>query len=173
MIICISGYTGSGKTTVGELLAKELGIRHIAHSYKDFASGKENVINVIKKADSRFAKNFDSQVVKEAKKQDCVVTTWLGPWLIKEATLRIWLNASLESRAKRIARDKGMSVAKAKKYVMEKDKLTAAHFKRIYKIDLADHSQFDAEINTEKYKPKELASIIAYLSIEKSKRRFD
>ena len=42
MIIAISGLTGSGKNTLGELLAKRLGYKLVCPTFKDLAA-KEGV----------------------------------------------------------------------------------------------------------------------------------
>ena len=92
MIICISGYTGSGKTTLGDALAKKMGIKHVGISHKtQFVSNPSDTLEFTKRNTSAsFEKSFDELVVEEAHKQDCVVTSWLSPWFIKDASVRVW-----------------------------------------------------------------------------------
>ncbi len=165
MIICISGLSGSGKTTIASLLAKEMKIRHVNRSYKEFAKG-ENLTDFVKKVKPSFDRKFDREVIKEANGQNSVVSTWLGPWTIKNSTLNVWLNASFDARAKRKAKDLGMSVGSAKKYVKERDSTWPNHVKKVYGIDvIKDHDVFDIEINTERMTKKQIVEAIAMLSL--------
>ncbi|MGC8622861.1 MAG: AAA family ATPase [Candidatus Micrarchaeia archaeon] len=178
--ICLSGLTGSGKTTLGTLLSKELNIRHItkdqARSYqemlKELSATKSKVLRLGQVAVPKYAKDFDSEIAKEAEKYNCVVSTWLSPWVIKGATLRVLLYCSFDERARRKARQLHISISKAKEYVKAKDAYAERSFKKIYGIDIRDHSVFDLAINTEKLNHKEVVSIISMLSIMRDKRRF-
>lgn len=173
MIICISGYTGSGKTFIAERLAKMLKIKHIARGYKVYASNHKEFFAVLKNADKKFAQKHDRLVIEEANKQDSVVSTWLGPWLIKNSTLNVWLEASLKERAKRLSNELKMPLQKTTKYIREKDRLTKKHFYEVYKIDMDKKDIFDLQINTEKLKIDQIVSIIAFLSLEKEGKRFE
>ncbi|MEM3227444.1 MAG: cytidylate kinase family protein [Candidatus Micrarchaeaceae archaeon] len=179
--ICISGLTGSGKTTLGTIISKELGILHITKAQTQTYSEIENrlkekpnrALSIGQSATPKYAKLFDSEIVKAASKHNCVVTTWLGPWMIKDATLRIWLNASFEERARRKANDMRISLKKAKAYVLEKDFYAIKQFRRIYGIDIIhDHNIFDLEINTEKLDHTKVAAVVSMLSLLKDSRRF-
>ncbi len=172
MIICISGLTGSGKSTVGKLLAKDLRIRHIDKSFKEFATGSA-LVALDRQAKPSFDRAFDKEVVKEAKAGDSVVTTWLGPWMIKGSTLNVWLSAGFDTRVRRIANVNRMTLKDAKIYTKGKDSAVVARIKKAYGIDiLKDHNMFDLEINAERIRPKESASLIAMLSMEKEGKRF-
>ena len=175
MRICISGMTASGKTTLGKLIARELNVEHItkektkeyAKLMNDLEQRKDAKLALAQTADSRYAKDFDAEIIKAAKGKNCVVSTWLAPWLIKDATLRVWLNASPAERYRRKARDLGVSIRKAEKFVKEKDSLAAKGFKKVYGIDINDHSVFDIEINTEKLDHKKVVAVISMLAMLK------
>jgi predicted cytidylate kinase len=172
--ICISGLTGSGKTQLSKDLAKALNIAYISkelsNTYKQFNKGKRSANEqIIQMADPKYAKSFDNEIKELAASKDCVVSTWLGPWIVKNATLRVWLNASFEERARRKSVQKKMSIDEAKKYVKKKDSVAIESFKKIYGIDIMDHSNFDIEINTEKIHRKGVIALIALASAEKSK----
>ncbi|MDE1870648.1 MAG: cytidylate kinase family protein [Candidatus Micrarchaeota archaeon] len=171
LIITISGLTGSGKTTLGRKIGKMLGIRHIWKTHKAF-SGKAKVVEFTRKASVGFERSFDRNIVGEAGKQDCVVTTWLGPWLIKEASVRVWLYADIGSRIRRKADELKVSAVMARKYVEEKDKLNKVRFKKIYGIDIDDHGGFDLLINTSRLSPGQCANMVIFLTQEKMKKKF-
>lgn len=172
--ICISGFSRSGKTSIGEVLAKELNIMHITkYSAPSFKKHEKEIINnAIQTADKRYANSFDDEIAELAKKNDCVVTTWLGPWTIKDATMRIWLSAGFDERAKRCADEGKISADEAKVFIKEKDELTVGAFRELYNIDVKDHAFFDMMINTERLSLKESVSLISMLAIGKEKFRF-
>jgi predicted cytidylate kinase len=172
MIICISGLTGSGKTTVGKLIAKELGIKHIDRSFKEFATGRA-LIAFDRSAKPSFDRAFDREVIKEARAADSVVTTWLGPWMIKGAALNVWLGAGLDTRVRRIASANRLTLREAKSYTRAKDGAVVARIRKAYGIDiLKDHNVFDLEVNTERLHPKQTAALVAMLAVEKGGKRF-
>lgn len=178
MRICISGLSSSGKTTLGYTLAKELNIMHITKhmvkSFKDFEEDQKrnNEIVIVQTADKRYADAFDREVIELAEKNNCVVTTWLAPWIIKDPTLRIWLTASFEERVRRHAKDKKKSIKESEEFIKKKDSMTIQEFKNLYKIDVMDHSNFDLEINNERFEVKDVASTIAMLALTKEKIMF-
>ncbi len=177
MKICIGGFTSSGKTTLGETLSKELGIRHINPSYKSMVKNDEKKViglldDLMVKEDKDVAKDFDAEVVKMSNEGDCVVSTWIGSWIIKDATARVWLNASQETRAARRAKAKGMDQDEALEFINEYDRKSSDYFKGVYGIDVTDHSIFDIELNTEKLSISDMASIVSLLAAQKDTERF-
>ncbi|MBU0528054.1 MAG: (d)CMP kinase [Candidatus Micrarchaeota archaeon] len=157
MIITVSGLTGSGKNTLGELLAKELGYNLVCPTFKDLAK-KEGIslMEFQKKAenDSDIDKKFD-EVLKEQAKGDCIVTTWLGPWMI-DADIRIKIFASVETRAKRIAKRDGMELEEAIAHVKQRDENNRKRYKKIYGIDIDSEENFDAKFDSGIFTPEEL-----------------
>jgi CMP/dCMP kinase len=172
--ICISGLSSSGKTSMGDVLAKNLNIMHVTKHVLESFKSKESDIrkNIIQTAERKYAVDFDKEIAELAEKNDCVVTTWLGPWLVKDAIIRVWLFASLDERACRYAAKYNGSLEEAKAFIKEKDELTVKAFKEIYNIDVNDHSFFDIMINTERLTLDESVSLISMLAIGKEKSRF-
>jgi len=173
MIICISGLTGSGKTTIGEMLSKELRIRHVSRSYKEIAGGGKSLIAFNRSVKPSFDRKFDREIIKEARSGDSVVSTSLGPWIIKNSSLNVWLNASLDARARRKAKAHNNTFKEEIKYIKAKDGTWISHVKKNYGIDITtDHDVFDIEINTERLSKDKIVSLIAMLSLEKSGKKF-
>ncbi len=172
--ICISGLSCSGKTTLGHAIAKDLNIMHITkHGLDSYEKPKrEGKFGLTEMAKKEHADLFDSEVVSLAESNDCVVTTWLGPWMIKDATARIWLSASFEARAARYAAQKNVGIEEAKAFIKQKDELTVNDFKETYKIDVRDHSFFDMMLNSERLSMQEEVSVISMLVLWKEKSRF-
>ena len=164
MIICISGLSGSGKNSVGKLVAAKLGMRLVDPTFKTIAAKKKmDLLDFHKKAEHEHSidKKFDAALVASAKKGNCVVSTWLGPWMVKNADIRVWLYAPASARASRVAKRDGMSPQEAARHISERDESNRLRYLEIYKIDIYDHSGFDLVINSEKYLPAASAEIIA------------
>jgi len=171
-IICIGGLVGSGKDSVADAVAEKLKFQRVRLTPKDVAQRMGITImeyqGYIEK-NLAIDKEFDKMMVKEARKLDSVVSTWLGPWLIKGAALRVWLDASPRIRADRISVRDGMSKAKALKHVNERDMHNRGRYMALYGVDIYDHSHFDLVINTENYTPQQISDIVvaAYRAKEK------
>ena len=173
MIICISGLTGSGKTTIGEMLAKELRMAHVHRSFKEFAKEGETLRKFQNAVKPNFDKEFDKEIAREAHRADSVVSTWFGPWIIKDSSLNVWLNTSADARARRKAKDMHSSLKEARDYLESKDRRNRRRMVKDYGIDiLKNHGVFDIEINTDRLKKKETVALIAMLSLEKAKKKF-
>ena len=157
MIIAISGLTGSGKNTLGELLAKKLGYMLVCPTFKDLAK-KEGIslMEFQKKAenDPDIDRKFD-EILKEQAQGNCVVTTWLGPWMV-DADLRIGLTAPVEVRAERIAGRDRMTIENAVKHVKERDLRNRNRYLKLYHIDIFDESVYDALLDSGRHSPEEL-----------------
>ncbi|MEM3399688.1 MAG: cytidylate kinase family protein [Candidatus Micrarchaeia archaeon] len=162
-IICISGFSASGKTTVGKKVAKLLGLKHIHYSFKHIAKKKGVSLMHIQKIaekDKKLDLDFDARVVESAKEGGCVVTTWLSPWMVKNADLRVWLEATEETRARRLAGREKTSFKSALRHIRERDASNIRRYIRYYGIDIRDHSNFDLIINSERFSPDTIARII-------------
>ena len=164
MIICISGLSGSGKNSVGEEVAKLLNLRVVNPTFKTIAAKqKMSLMEFHRKAEHEHSidRQFDAHLIAEAKRGNCVVTTWLGPWMINDADIRVWLYAPSAVRAKRVAGRDGMSPEQALAHISDRDESNHHRYNEVYKIDIYDHSGFELVVNTEKFRPQETAQIIA------------
>ncbi|MCK4319495.1 cytidylate kinase family protein [Candidatus Micrarchaeota archaeon] len=162
MIIAISGYSGSGKNTLGEKIAEKLGFRVVSPTFKDLAK-KEGIplLELQKRAlsDESIDRMFDKLQKEEAEKGDCVFTTWLGPWMI-ETDFSIFILAPLEVRAKRIAKRDGMSFDEALRHVINRDLNNIQRYKKIYDIDISNLEGFDLAISSDTYSPEKMVEIV-------------
>ncbi|MEM0437806.1 MAG: cytidylate kinase family protein [Candidatus Micrarchaeia archaeon] len=162
--VCISGLTGSGKTTAAEHLAKLLGVPHIAFSMKDEAKARGiSIVELqeIAARDSRIDLEFDKRQEEEMKKhQSFVTSTWLGAW-IADADLNVWLYADDEVRARRVAGRDGMPVEEARKMMLKKDAQNVERYLKLYGINIADTGKFHLCINSGLLPPDKIAAMIA------------
>jgi len=163
MIICVTGFAGCGKNVVSDVVAQRLGIGRVKLSFKDIAKDMGiSLMDVQQRADKdpSIDREFDNRVSDAAHKGDCVVSTWLGPWLIRDASMRVWLDAGEEVRARRISNRDKITYIDALKHVKARDENNRKRYFALYGINIDDHSAFDLIINTEIYRPEQSAGII-------------
>ena len=163
MIICIAGFSGCGKTSVGDIVAKRLGLRAIKLSFKDEAAKtgmKLMEYQELASNDRKYDEELDKAILLEAGKGNCVIMTWLGPWKIRNADLRVWLSAGVEERARRISDRDKLSFEDAVSHVKKRDANNVERYRNYYGIDITDHSIFDLDITTEKFGKEQVAEII-------------
>ncbi|BCS91007.1 MAG: cytidylate kinase [Candidatus Micrarchaeota archaeon] len=173
--ICISGLTGSGKSSVGRALATSLNFRHIdkfqTSTYKRLKDDLKYKDYTAELANNDYARAFDNEIYELSNQGNCVISTWLASWIIDDATLRVFLYAGLEERARRIANAKGMNFEEALSYTKEKDEKSIKFFKEFYNIDVAYNPDlFDISINTERLDVEEIADILRYIFEKKIKK---
>ena len=86
----------------------------------------------------------------------------LAAWLVN-ADLRVWLQASLEERAKRIFRrevEKGLTYESVLYRTLQRDEQNRKRYLQLYGLDSNDRSDFDIIINTEKLTAEQVSSLI-------------
>ncbi len=161
MIIAVSGLSGSGKNTFGKALAEKLGLSVVCPTFKDLA--EEEGVSLLEfqekaSADPEIDKKFDAALKESASGGNCVVTTWLGPWMV-EADYRIWVEASEDVRAERLAGRDGISVPDALEHIQKRDSGNRERYLKLYEIDIMDRKGFDLVISSEKYRPDEMVEL--------------
>jgi cytidylate kinase len=162
MIIAVSGLGGSGKDTLGRALAKELGMPVVSPTFKTLA--EEEGISLMEfqekaKNDPEIDRKFDEALKREASKGDCVVTTWLGPWMV-EADYRVWVLAPLKIRAERLAKRDGLSFDDALAHLRKRDAGNRERYLSVYGIDILELEGFDLAVNSGGLSPQELVGIV-------------
>ncbi len=175
MIITISGFSACGKTTVGKLVAESLHLPLLAPSFKDLA--REEGISLMEfqekaKKDHNIDKKFDKVLQKQANENpSCVIATWLCPWVIKGADLKVWLDVSEKVRAARMSGREKISEKEAMVHLQKRDSDNIARYKKVYGTDITNHEDFDLIINSEKMGAKEVAKIIITAAKKKSGKK--
>lgn len=172
IIICISGLPGCGKSTVAKKLAQKYGLRYVsggdalkelASEYGFKPSGEdwwetEEGIRFLNKRmeDPNFDKKVDERLIKIAKAGNVVLDSWTMPWLLKEG-FKIWLDASLEVRAKRAAKRDKISFEEAKRLIKEREEKTRRIYQKLYGFTLGeDFSPFNLILDTDKLDAEEV-----------------
>lgn len=94
-------------------------------------------------------KKVDSLAIERAKAGDVVLEGHLTAWIVRPyADVCIYLKASLETRARRVALRDGKSLQDALREVAEREELNRRRYLSIYGIDINDLSIFDLVLDT-------------------------
>ena len=176
VVICVSGMAGTGKSTLAKKLAEKYGLKYysggdalkalaVEEGYKPLEQGwwesSEGLRFLQERSmDPRFDGTVDERLLELAREGNVVLDSWTMPWLLKEG-FKIWLEASLETRAERIARRDGISVKEALEKLKEKEAKTKAIYNKLYGFHLGeDFTPFNLILDTEYLNQEEVFKIL-------------
>jgi cytidylate kinase len=150
--IAISGKSGCGNTTVSRLLSERLSLQLINYTFHDMARelglSFEEVCRLAER-DNQYDLSLDRHQVELASQGSCVLASRLAIWLLEQAQLKVYLYASPEVRAGRIARRENQPPAQALREVNERDERDRQRYLRLYEIDVDDYGFADLVVDTE------------------------
>lgn len=159
IVLCVCGMTGCGKSSVAKRLAEKYGLRYLSggNTLKALAvevgyrptdrgwweSDEGMSFLRLRVKDSEFDRRVDEKLLEWAGRGDVVFDSWTMPWLLKEG-FKVWLEASVEVRARRVASRDRISFERALVALKEKDEKTRIIYRGLYGFDLGgDFSPFD------------------------------
>ncbi|MDR2314698.1 MAG: AAA family ATPase [Spirochaetaceae bacterium] len=162
--IAVSGKSGCGNTTVSRMVAQRLGLRFINYTFRSLAEEKglslEEVLDRAAKEDW-WDREVDSRQIALARASGgCVLGSRLAIWMLREADLKVYLRASPETRAGRIARREGGALENIAAFTRERDKQDRERYLKIYNIDNDDYSLADLIIDTDNMTAEEISHAI-------------
>ena len=160
MILTISGLHGTGKSTIGKLLAETLGLKYYStgQAFRDLAQEMnmtlEEFTEYVEKH-PEIDKKLDQRVIQVAKEGGILVDSQLSGFLLNNiADLKIHLTCPLETRVKRMAERDNNSYEESLKETVLREKSELDRFKNLYNIDLSDSQAanhiYDLIVDTEK-----------------------
>ncbi|MCL2172363.1 MAG: cytidylate kinase family protein [Candidatus Bathyarchaeota archaeon] len=153
IVLCISGMAGTGKSTLSKKvakkynlrcysggdalkeLAKEAGYEVTGEGWWESSEGLTFLEQRVK--DPQFDKEVDSKLLGYAKLGDVLLDSWTMPWLLKDG-FKIWLMASFDKRAARVAERDKMTFEQAFTVLKEKEAQTKAIYKKLYDFSLGE-----------------------------------
>ncbi len=150
--VAVSGKSGCGNTTVSRLLAERLGIRLINYTFHDMAEEKGiafDRLHLLAEEDSQYDLFLDRKQVELASRGSCVLGSRLAIRLLKDADLKVYLSASPEVRARRIAEREGLEFRPALKSMERRDQSDRRRYLALYGIDTDIFDFSDLVVNTE------------------------
>mgnify|MGYP001151338591 CR=1 FL=1 len=159
IVICISGMTGCGKSTLAKKLAEKYELKYhsggdalkslaIESGYKPAERGWWETTEGMRflqqrMRDLKFDRAVDEKLFEWAKEGNVVLDSWTMPWLLKDG-FKIWIEVSLEERARRLAKRDAISLEEAFNIIREKDEKTKMIYKSLYGFNLGeDFSPFN------------------------------
>ncbi|MEK6957554.1 MAG: cytidylate kinase family protein [archaeon] len=168
-LIIVSGFAGSGKSTLADSLGKKLGLK-VVHASAILKEMREKGTDVnhesVKKTEDWWeteeAKKFmlerqkdssldlalDEKLREIARKGSVVLDSWTMGYLF-EGGFKIWLNASPEERAKRVAERDGLDYNDVLAKIKARDAETKALYERLYNFRMGENlGKFNLALNT-------------------------
>ena len=162
--IAISGRSGCGNTTVSKMIADALGLCFINFTFRSLAKERnlelKDVLTLAAKDDS-IDKEVDTRQVQLAMESGgCVLGSRLAIWMLKDADLKVYLDATPKTRAARIVNREGGSLEEIAVFTADRDRQDHGRYLRIYNIDTDDYSFADLIIDTDSINPQQITEII-------------
>ncbi|MES3162368.1 MAG: AAA family ATPase [Halorubrum sp.] len=162
MLITVSGPPGSGKSTNAAGLAAALDLDHVSGGdiFREMAADRGMTpveFNEHAEGDDEIDRDLDRRLHEIAATRDGVVLeSRLAGWLAADhADLRLWFDAPIGVRAKRIADREGKSVDRARRETIRRETSERKRYLEYYDIDIDDRSIYDATYNTARWPPEE------------------
>jgi cytidylate kinase len=175
-VICVCGMAGSGKSTAAKRVAKEYKMKYfsggdalmalaIEEGYRPcergWWEGKEGLSFLKRRGkDPQFDEAVDGKLLQVAEEGNVVLDSWTMPWLLKTG-FKIWLDASVEKRAERIAERDKASCREALEALKSKEGHTKAIYKKMYGFKLGeDLEPFNFILDTENLSAPQVFQIL-------------
>lgn len=168
MKITISGPIGSGKSTVGHLIADRLGFRFFSGGYffrkkaSDLGMTVEE-FNLYAEDHEGIDQDLDSMIVEFIKgNDDIVVESRLAAWMCHRngiTAFKVFLWASPGVRFQRITNREGNNPELREKMI-QREESEWKRYMHYYGIDYSDTSIYDMVINTDNLLADQVAEMI-------------
>lgn len=173
MIIAIGGPPGSGKTTVAEHFAKAHGYVLVSAGvlFRQMAGAHGMDLSAFSREaekDHGIDRDLDRRVLEEIMRQDAfgsdvIVDGRIQGHLLAQRRipcLKVWIDASLDVRANRIAGREGQAVDVARREISGREASERSRYQVIYGIDLGDLRDFDLVIDSSDKTPDEIVALV-------------
>ena len=176
VVLCICGMAGSGKSTVARRVAEKYQLHYFSggdalmalaleEGYSALDRGwweSEEGLSFLEKRgkDPAFDIAVDKKQLEMAEEGNVVLDSWTMPWLLQKG-FKVWLEASSEKRAERIAGRDRIGLNEALAALRQKEKQTRAIYKKMYGFSLGeDFAPFNLILDTETLNANEVFQVL-------------
>ena len=183
LVISVCGMAGSGKSTVARKLAEKYHLKFFSggdalkalalkEGFRPLDCGwweSEEGLHFLKmrRSDHGYDKRVDDELLEIADRGNVVLDSWTMPWLLKKG-FKVWLEASVEKRAERIAQRDKMSLVEALQALGDKESQTKMIYRRLYGFRLGeDFEPFHFVLDTDNLNADEVFHVLC-LVIDKT-----
>ena len=159
MIITISGLHGTGKSTIGKIIAEKLDLQYYStgQAFRDLAKEMNMTLEEFTKYVERnpeIDKKLDDKINQIAQQGNIIIDSQLSGYILQSsADFKILLTCSLETRVKRMAERDNINYEQKLKETKLRENSELERFKMLYDSDLGDKEDlnkiYDLIINTE------------------------
>ncbi len=184
ILVFISGMPGSGKSTLAERIAREFQLKPVfaSHILKKLLNNEPIVPEKTEKGqgfwesqagleacekrakDVSYDIKLDKILLELAHNEEkAVFDSRMLPWLYKGGdAFKVWIDASLETRAVRVAKRDGIPIKEALKKLDERFSYDVEIYRKVYNVDIAnDRSPFDLVLKTDLLDAESVFEIVA------------
>jgi cytidylate kinase len=179
IVVCISGMAGTGKSTLSKRLAKKYKLKYYSggdalkelakdQGYNSSSRGwweSPEGLSFLEKREENFSfdKAVDDKLLDYAQQGHVLLDSWTMPWLLKTG-FKIWLVASVEKRAERIAKRDKIPIDEALRVLKEKEAKTKAIYKKLYGFTLGeDFEPFNLVLDTDALNAKGVFQVLCMI----------
>ncbi len=170
MIITISGLHGTGKSTIGKIIAEKLGIQYYStgQAFRDLAKEMNMTLEeftLYVERNPGIDKKLDDKINQIAQQGNIIIDSQLSGYILKSsADFKILLTCPLETRVKRMAERDNTNYEVKLKETKLRENSELERFKTLYNIDLGDQEDlnkiYDFIIKTENLTIEEIVEKI-------------
>jgi len=166
LVVTVSGVSGAGKTTCAEIIVELFGLRYVSAGMIFRKMASERGMSIVEfsleaEKDEAIDRLIDDQTLREASFGGVVLDGRLTGIMVGEkADLRGLVVAPFEERVKRIAERDGVSFEEAREQTLKREFSEVHRYKKLYGADINDVEKYDIVLNTAKFTPEKIKSII-------------
>jgi len=172
VVVAVSGFHGTGKSTYARLLAQRLGLRYVSAGmiFRQVAR-KRNMTLVQLSAEAAKEPSIDKDIDDlqriEAEKGNLVLDSLLAGWICRDLdAAKIYFEADTDIRIGRIASRDGISLREAKETTLKREQIEIDRLKKYYGFDLSDLSIYDLVIDSSHLSIESCVNIIETFVVE-------
>ena len=166
MRVTVSGPPGSGTTTLARHLAKTHGFELISagEMFRQMARERGMTLaefGTLAEKDVSIDAMIDARQKEVAAGRDRIVAEGrLSGWMVEDADVKIWLQAPVATRARRIAERDGTDEYTARELALQREECEHTRYLHYYGIDIRDLSRYDLVLNSDLWDPEALGAIV-------------